>query len=153
MITAVDGQPVISGGEMLFRMSVGGIGNTAVVTRTRNGEASDVTVELISAPDDPPRDFTVLGDDAILTGLELALVNPAVSDEMGLSTNAAGVVVVNTGPIAVQVGLRRGDIIEAVNSKVIETPSDVSEGLTNSGRGVRLDIIRGGSRVQLRFRL
>jgi len=153
VITAVDGQPVISGGEMLFRMSVGGIGNTAMVTRTRNGEASDVTVELISAPDYPPRDFTILGDDAILVGLELALINPAVSDEMGLSTNAAGVVVVNTGPIAVQVGLRRGDIIEAVNSTVVETPSDMREGLTNSGRGVRLYIIRGGSRVQLRFRL
>ena len=153
VITAIDGQPVISGGEMLFRMSVGGIGNTAVVTRTRNGEASDVTVELISAPDYPPRDFTVLGEDAILAGLELALINPAVSDEMGLSTNAAGVVVVNTAPIAARVGLRRGDIIEAVNSKVVETPSDVREGLTNSGRGVRLDIIRGGSRVQLRFRL
>jgi hypothetical protein len=40
-----------------------------------------------------------------------------------------------------------------VNSKVVETPSDVREGLTNAGRGVRLDIIRGGSRVQLRFRL
>lgn len=153
VITAVDGQPVISGGEMLFRMSVGGIGNTAMVTRTRNGEASDVTVELISAPDYPPRDFTILGDDAILAGLELALINPAVSDEMGLSNNAAGVVVVNTGPIAVQVGLRRGDIIEAVNSTVVETPSDMREGLTNSGRGVRLYIIRGGNRVQLRFRL
>jgi Do/DeqQ family serine protease len=153
VITAVDGQPVISGGEMLFRMSVGGIGNTAVVTRTRNGEASDVTVKLISAPDYPPRDFIILDDDAILVGLELALVNPAVSDEMGLPTNAAGVVVVNTGPIAVQIGLRRGDIIEAVNTKFVATPGDVREGLTNSARGVRLDIIRDGSRVQLRFRL
>ena len=153
VITAVDGQPVISGGEMLFRMSVGGIGNTAVVTRTRNGEASDVTVKLISAPDYPPRDFIILDDDAILVGLELALVNPAVSDEMGLPTNAAGVVVVNPGPIAVQIGLKRGDIIEAVNTKFVATPGDVRKGLTNSARGVRLDIIRDGSRVQLRFRL
>ena len=153
VITAVDGQPVISGGEMLFRMSVGGIGNTAVVTRTRNGEASDVTVKLISAPDYPPRDFIILDDDAILVGLELALVNPAVSDEMELPTNAAGVVVVNPGPIAVQIGLRRGDIIEAVNTKFVATPGDVREGLTNSARSVRLDIIRDGSRVQLRFRL
>ena len=153
VITAVDGQPVISGGEMLFRMSVGGIGNTAVVTRTRNGEASDVTVKLISAPDYPPRDFIILDDDEILVGLELALVNPAVSDEMELPTNAAGVVVVNPGPIAVQIGLRRGDIIEAVNTKFVATPGDVREGLTNSARGVRLDIIRDGSRVQLRFRL
>ena len=153
VITAIDGQPVISGGEMLFRMSVGGIGNTAVVTRTRNGEASDVTVKLISAPDYPPRDFIILDDDAILVGLELALVNPAVSDEMELPTNAAGVVVVNPGPIAVQIGLRRGDIIEAVNTKFVATPGDVREGLTNSARGVRLDIVRDGSRVQLRFRL
>ena len=153
VITAVDGQPVISGGEMLFRMNVGGIGNTAVVTRTRNGEASDVTVKLISAPDYPPRDFIILDDDAILVGLELALVNPAVSDEMGLPSNAAGVVVVNPGPIAVQIGLRRGDIIEAVNTKFVATPGDVREGLTNSARGVRLDIMRDGSRVQLRFRL
>jgi S1-C subfamily serine protease len=153
VITAVDGQPVISAGEMLFRMSVGGIGNAAVVTRSRNGETSDVSVELISAPDYPPRDFTVLDDDAILTGLELALVNPAVSEELRLALNVEGVVVVNTGVLAARVGLRRGDILEAVNSRVVESPTDVREELSSAGRGVRLYIIRGGSRVQLRFRL
>lgn len=153
VITAVDGQPINTPSEMVFRMSVAGLGNTSMVTRMRDGRAEDVAVELMSAPDTPPRDQITLDDKAILSGLQLARINPAVISEMNLPLNASGVVVVNPGPIAVRVGLKRGDVIEAISSQDIETPIDVDQALKAAGRGVRLDVIRGVRRVQLRFRL
>lgn len=153
VITAVDGQPINTPSEMVFRMSVAGLGNTSMVTRMRDGRAEDVAVELMSAPDTPPRDQITLDDKAILSGLQLARINPAVISEMNLPLNASGVVVVNPGPIAVRVGLKRGDVIEAISGQDIETPIDVDQALKAAGRGVRLDVIRGVRRVQLRFRL
>jgi S1-C subfamily serine protease len=153
VITAVDGQAVNTAGEMIFRMSVAGLGNSSVVTRIRKGTVEDIPVELMLAPEIPARDPLVLGKDAILTGLELARINPAVISELNLSFNAEGVVVMKPGPIAPRVGLKIGDVIETINGEAIASPQDVSDALMASGRGVSIMVIRAGSRVRLRFRL
>lgn len=153
VITAVDGQQVNTPSEMVFRMSVAGLGNTSQVTRVRDGTAVDVPVHLMSAPDLPSRNLTTLDDAAILAGLLLARINPAVISEFNLPLNATGVVVINPGPIGVRVGVKLGDVIEAVGGETMKTPQDVSDALKASGRTVQMDVIRGVSRVQLRFRL
>lgn len=153
VVMAVDGQPVNTPSEMVFRMSVAGLGNTSMVTRMRDETAVDVPVQLMLAPDLPARDLTTLDEAALLPGLLLARINPAVISEMNLPLNATGVVVIDPGPIAVRVGLQRGDVIEAVDGESILTPRAVDDALKAAGRAVRLDVIRGVSRVQLRFRL
>jgi Do/DeqQ family serine protease len=153
VITAVDGQQVNTPSEMVFRMSVAGLGNTSQVTRVRDGTAVYVPVHLMSAPDLPSRNLTTLDDAAILAGLLLARINPAVISEFNLPLNATGVVVINPGPIGVRVGVKLGDVIEAVGGETMKTPQDVSDALKASGRTVQMDVIRGVSRVQLRFRL
>lgn len=153
VILAVDGQAVNTPSEMVFRMSIAGLGNVSQVRRIRDGVEQDVAVELVSAPDDPPRQEMTLGARSVLRGLQLALINPAVISELNLQLSAAGVVVTDTGPIAVRAGLRRGDVIEKVRGKPIQTPSDVDEALASGGRNVSIVVLRGTSRVQLRFRL
>ena len=73
--------------------------------------------------------------------------------EFNLPLDATGVVVINPGPIGVRVGVKPGDVIEAVGGETMKTPQDVSDALKASGRTVQMDVIRGVSRVQLRFRL
>jgi C-terminal processing protease CtpA/Prc len=119
----------------------------------RDGNAIDVPVQLMAAPDKPSRDLTTLDTTAILPGLKVARINPSVISEMNLPLSASGVIVIDPGPIAVRVGLQRGDVIESIGRIAIEAPQDVDDALKASGRTVRLDIIRGVSRVQLRFRL
>ncbi|MDG1471203.1 MAG: trypsin-like peptidase domain-containing protein [Ascidiaceihabitans sp.] len=153
VITAVDGQVVNTPSEMVFRMSVAGLGNTSQVTRIRDGIAEDIAVNLVAAPDDPPRNATVLGEDSILPGLQLAQINPAVISEMNLLLQAAGVVITDTGPFGARVGLQGGDVIEKVRGTPTLTPSDVEELLASGGRNVSIVVLRGDSRVQLRFRL
>jgi Do/DeqQ family serine protease len=153
VILAVDGEPVNTPAEMVFRMSVAGLGNTSSVTRMRDGEETDVDVRLMAAPDEPSRDLTVLEDDAVLPGLELARINPAVISEMNLPLSATGVVVMDAGRIAVRVGLQRGDVIDEINGETMQSPEDVDRALRSAGRTVQLGVIRGVRRVQLRFRL
>lgn len=153
VIVAVDGLAVNTPSEMVFRMSVAGLGNTSQVTRVREGQQDTVPVSLIAAPDTPPRNATVLGRRDVLEGLSLAQINPAVINELNLQLNAQGVVVVDPGPVAVRVGLRRGDVVARVDDTDVSSPQDVARALQDAGRWVRLEVIRGASRVQLRFRI
>lgn len=153
VITQVDGQQVNSPPEMVFRMTVAGLGSKAAVTRLRDGAEEVIDIDMFPAPDDPPSNLTQLGEDTALPGLTLARINPAIIVELGLPLNAEGVVVADPGPFGARVGLQPGDIFIAVNQTETGEVADVERALTESGRRVSLDLLRRGKRLNLRFRL
>lgn len=153
VILEVDGQPVNSAPEMIFRMAVRGIGAQAEVAYVRGGEALMAEVDLIAPPDLPPRDETVLGRREILEGLTLARINPAVREEMGLEESAEGVVVLAPGDIGARLGLRTGDIVLAVGRVAVEEPADVAAILRRASGRVAVQVQRGNQRIALRFRV
>src|SRR6056297_2018253 len=61
VITAVDGLPVNTPAEMLFRMSVAGIGAASTITYIHDVAVREVTLDLIAPPDMPPRAHLVTG--------------------------------------------------------------------------------------------
>lgn len=150
VITAVDGAPVNSPAEMVYRMSVAGT-REAAIEFVRGGVREEVPVSLIAAPEDPPRATRVLDDQSVLPRLEVARINPAVIAEYGLALEATGVVVTNPGRYAPRVGLRPRDVIEAVNGEEVLTPQDVDRALKRSGR-FQMIILRGDRRITLNFR-
>lgn len=152
VVTEVDGQPVNSPSEMRFRMSVRGIGSDAVVTWLRNGEHSDTKVRMLIAPDKPPANETVLSDRTVLPGLTVARINPQMMARYNLPLNVEGVVVTDPGPYGGRVGLNPGDILLGINDAATETPRQVDRALRNPGRRVRMDFMRQGRRLSLRFR-
>ncbi|WP_299146820.1 trypsin-like peptidase domain-containing protein [uncultured Tateyamaria sp.] len=151
VVLAVDGAPVNSPGEMLFRMSVASNKDSATMTRLRGGESTDVAVALIQPPEDPPRDEITLGEDAALPGLSVARINPAVIAEMNLPLGADGVVVTDVGVLGGRVGLRVGDILQRIDRRDITDPVDAAAALGVARRGTTVRALRGTSRVQLRF--
>lgn len=153
VITQVDGQQVNSPPEMVFRMTVAGLGSKAAVSRLRDGAEEVIDIDMFPAPDDPPSNLTQLGEDTALPGLTLARINPAIIVELGLPLNAEGVVVADPGPFGARVGLQPGDIFFAVNQTEAGEVADVERALTESGRRVSLDLLRRGKRLNLRFRL
>jgi Do/DeqQ family serine protease len=153
VITQVDGQQVNSPPEMVFRMTVAGLGSKAAVSRLRDGAEEVIDIDMFPAPDDPPSNLTQLGEDTALPGLTLARINPAIIVELGLPLNAEGVVVADPGPFGARVGLQPGDIFIAVNQTETGEVADVERALTESGRRVSLDLLRRGKRLNLRFRL
>ena len=152
VITHVDGLEVNTPSEMVFRMSVRGLGSTAQITRVRQGEISDLAVEMIPAPEDPARDTKTLSDQTILPGLVVERINPAVIAQYNLPLSADGVVIADVGQYGGRVGMRRGDLILSVDDMVIDSPDAVERAFTDPGRRVSVDVLRRGQRVSLRFR-
>jgi S1-C subfamily serine protease len=153
VVLDVAGQPVNSPSEMVFRMSVAGLGDTAEVTRLRGGERSALQVEMMLAPDDPPADPLTLNERSPLPGLTVARINPQSIVRLQLPMSAKGVVITDPGAYGGRVGLRPGDIILAINDIAIETPQDVPNVLAAAGRWMKVDLNRQGQRVSLRYRL
>tara|TARA_R110002049_G_scaffold23781_3_gene84399 strand:+ start:681 stop:2099 length:1419 start_codon:yes stop_codon:yes gene_type:complete len=153
VITAVDGQPVNTPAEMIYRMSVAGLGHSAQITHLRGGVSDNVTVSLIAAPDVPDRAEVVLGQRSLLPGLRAARINPAVISEMNLPLESAGIVVMDAGPIGPRVGLRAGDVIMALNDVVLDDTSDLVALLSGQVRRIHMVVQRGDRRVVLRFRV
>lgn len=153
VITKVDGQSVNAAPEMIFRMSVAGIGERIAVTRVRDGEAEDVVVFLGKAPEEPPRNLFQTSAGSVIPGLEAANVNPALVAELGLPLMAEGVVVLSPGPAGGRIGLRRGDILREINGVEPASSGMVEALLAQGGRWLVLEIQRGTQRSVLRFRL
>ena len=153
VIVAVDGQPVNTPSEMIYRMSVTGLGGEARVTRLRDGTAQDTTVKMIEAPDTPARDRTTLRARDVLEGLVLERVNPAVIAEYNLPLEAEGVLVAETGRLGRRVGLARGDVIMGLNNVVVSHPDDVRALLAERARRYELVVLRGARRIVLQFRV
>ena len=153
VITHVDGLDVNTPAEMVFRMSVAGLGHTARITRLRAGQSETIDVAMIAAPDAPPRQPLRLGERDVLAGMVLSRINPAVIAELNLPLNASGAVIADLGQFGGRIGARVGDIILQVNGADVETPREVVRALRQSGRRVALTVQRGGQRVSLRFRV
>lgn len=152
VILGVGEQDVHAPSEMIYRMSVAGLGQRADLRLLRAGRQLTVAVDLIAAPDTPSRDILVLSEEKLLAGLTLARVNPAVVAELNLSLEASGVAVMGPGSVAPRVGLRRGDVILSVNGKDVAHPRDVADVLGNRTRRMEMIVLRGDRRISLRFR-
>ncbi|WP_170332607.1 trypsin-like peptidase domain-containing protein [Ruegeria arenilitoris] len=153
IITHVDGDEVNSPAEMKFRMSIAGVGGTSRLTLLRGEEQPEIDVALIEAPETPPAEETTLDEDTVMPGLTVARVNPALIARMGLLLSQTGVVVVDPGPYGGRSGLRVGDVLKAINGEEMERSGDVVSVLTEPGRRLQMDVLRGGQIVSLRFRL
>jgi len=153
VVLSVDGEPVNSPSEMAFRLSVAGLGNASQITRVRQGAEETVEVTLNEAPDAPSSDPIQLNEKTPMPGLVVARVNPRVITELQLPLSTEGVVVLNPGPYAGRGGVQAGDVLMAVNGGAVEAPEDVPRLLADSGRWMRLDLLRQGQRMSLRFRL
>ncbi|WP_026757054.1 trypsin-like peptidase domain-containing protein [Sediminimonas qiaohouensis] len=153
VVLAVDGEPVNTPAEMLFRLSVTGIGETATIERFRRGKRREVDVKMIAAPDTPPRDTRVLDGNSALPGLRISTVNPAVIGEYGLPLSAQGALVEEPGQYGARIGLRKGDVILEINATQIATSNDVTRALRDRVGMVSMAVQRGAERFVTRFRL
>lgn len=153
VILTVQQQPVNTPPEMVFRMSILGIGQQAEISFVRDGHVRNAIVEMITPPDDPPRADTVLPNSAVLPGLHVARLNPAVSSELGFSGEPSGVVVIDPGPLGRRAGLEVGDILRAINGLQMADPGQVDPVLRRAAPRFALEVERKGQRVLLRFRI
>lgn len=153
VILEVEGQPVNTPAEMVFRMSVVGLGETAKVLVVRDGEEKHYDVALAPAPEEPARETVETSDRSAIPGLVVSNINPAVLGQFGLPLNVAGVVVENPGQVGARLGLNPGDVLRAVDGTEVSTTKDVDQALRKAKKRLTLEVQRGTQRVVMRFRL
>lgn len=153
VILAVDSQPVTNGAEMLFRMSVAGLGGTAEVSGIMGGAPKTVPVYLMAPPESPARETVSTSAAAAIPELVVSNINPALGAEFNLSLNATGVIVEDTGPFGARAGMQVGDILLTINGDRVTDPQSVEDLLSAAQDRLALEVMRGSQRVVMRFRL
>ena len=88
VIVAAGGREVNSPSEMLYYMTVAGIGAEIDVRAIREGRVAEYTVAMIGPPDLPPREDVTLGERDVLQGMKVANVNPAVLSRIPVANSA-----------------------------------------------------------------
>ncbi|MCQ0093687.1 trypsin-like peptidase domain-containing protein [Roseovarius sp. M141] len=154
VILSVAGQEVNGPAEMIYRMTVAGIGAELMVTAVQGGVQRDIAVPMQRAPESPPRATLTTGARAALPGVTLSTINPAVMAEYDLPlTASSGVLVVDPGEIGARAGLRAGDTLLSINGAEVATSTDASAALERARGRLALDVQRGQRRLTMRFRL
>lgn len=152
VILSVNGEPVNSPPEMMFRLAAMGLGGQArLEVLTRDGRRA-LEVALAPAPDTPARD-RIEQRGGPLRGLVAETVNPAVAEDLGLLPGIAGVAVAEARDFAWRAGLRPGDVILAVNRQPVTTTRELDRALRDQARFWEIELLRQGQRTWLRFRL
>ncbi len=152
IITKVDGLDINSPAEMLYRMSVVGIGTAVDVSYLSQGILKSSKIDLVEMPNWEAKQVT-LGPEFIFMDLHISELTPKFQSEFGLSFSSNGLIILDPGRIASRLGLRRGDLLREVNRKPIVTIEDAISAISSIKSSGSITIIRSGRRISLRFRL
>ena len=152
IITKVDGLDINSPAEMLYRMSVVGIGTAVDVSYLSQGILKSSKIDLVEMPNWEAKQIT-LGPEFIFMDLHISELTPEFQSKFGLSFSSDGLIVLDPGRIASRLGLRRGDLLREVNRKPVSTIEDAISAISSIKSSGSITIIRSGRRVSLRFRL
>ncbi len=149
IILAVEGKPVESAQELGYRVATTAIGATTIVEYQRKGERRETQVTMIAAPETVARATTLIEGNNPLTGAVVANLSPAVADELGLPSDAAGVAVsrIEAGPAARF--MKKGDLILEVNGRKIDSVETLGAVLREEADAWRIALKRGSRVLKL----
>jgi Do/DeqQ family serine protease len=147
VVVGVDDKPVQDPHAFQYRFVTKGIGGQVNLSVLRKGQKLTTTIALIAPVEDPPRDARDLGGHHPLTGCKIANLSPAVAQELGIDDDSRmGVVVldVKDKTPAARIGVKRGDIVVAVNNEKVKSVAQLVSVLDLAGGGWRLSVERDG---------
>ena len=147
VVVSVDEKPVQNPEGFQYRFATKGISGSAEVGVVRKGQKLKASVVLVAPVEDPPRDVRDLLGRHPLTGCKVANLSPAVAQEIGMDDDAREAVVVlevTERTPAARLGIKRGDIVVAVNEEKVESVAELSTVLAASNGAWRLSVERGG---------
>ena len=146
VITAIDGFAVDNRQTLDYRLATSGIGTTAELDVWREGRQYRTEIELSPAPEDPPRDETMIVGSLPLAGARVANLSPALAEERSLPTGVEGVIVlsIEPGSPADRLGLRPDDVILAVAGREVKLVSSLDAVLDRVALPLEIVVRRDG---------
>lgn len=146
------GKQIENAQEFNFRFATLAVGEESRVVFSRKSKRFKADVSLKPAPEDPPRNTTLIKGRSPFTGLEVVNVSPAVAEELGLPSSVEGVAVSNTkGSLARRFGFKKGDVIVELNEKKLRSVADLRSVLKRRDGYWDVAILRKGRVIRREF--
>lgn len=138
VIIAVNGEKIRSFADLSARVKTLGVGKPFVITVLRDGDERKFEVTLSA-------EETAVAAEQLHPALQGATLAP--SDDGGIAITE-----LEEGSLAARYGLRKDDVIVAVNRKPVGSVSDLRSALDSAEGVVALNILRGNSSLYLVLR-
>ena len=151
VIVSIDGRTVPDVNAMRFRIATLTVGEQAVIGVIRRGRPIELRLALIPAPENPPRDLSVITGNNPLAGIKVANLSPALLEELAMDVEATGVIILRLrrGSPGDRIGLRAGDILVRLNGEAIDSVSTLKKLSIRSYSVWKIEIKRSGRSLQL----
>jgi serine protease Do len=122
VILTVNGAEVTDPATLAFRIATLSVGDFAGLEVLSRGRVRTARLPLEAPPEVPARQVTQVQGTNPFAGAEVANLNPALADELGLPMMERGVIVlrVRRGTLAARMRVRPGDIILGIGNRDIE---------------------------------
>ena len=146
VVLTMDGQKIDDVEAFGYRFGTRAIGGVSNISVLRGGKPLALTLKLIGAPENPPRDIRKLVGKQPFAGASVANVSPALTEELALEGVKEGVVVIEIedGSIAQQLSVQKGDVVIAVNDTKVANTRDLEKLVAVRRAMWKLTIKRGG---------
>ncbi|MCJ8324840.1 MAG: Do family serine endopeptidase [Rhizobiales bacterium] len=146
LIIAMDGKKIINEEQFGYQLSQKFIGSVSVFSVLRDDEIIEISVNMVVAPENPPRRQTVIDGNNPFAGIEVVNISPAVAEEMSLPLDSEGVIIshIEIGSVAQRFGFKIGDIIVSISNVKIRRVGDLLTEVSYGKKFWRFSINRGG---------
>ena len=145
VIRKVDGQPIISSGDLPSQISLLTPGSKVQLDIWRKGNAQQVSVKLGNASDKAAKTASKEADaNQGKLGLALRPLQPGERREAGFE---GGLIVEDTAGPAATAGVQAGDVLLAINGTPVLSVEQVRDIVAKSGKSVALLVQRGNDKI------
>ncbi len=146
VILSVDGLNVDDPDAFGYRFATRTLGGVASLSVLRGKNKLIVPVKLIPPVETRARDKVTIKGRSPFSGVVALNLSPAVAEELSLETTSEGVVIasIEERSIARQVGFLKGDIVIAINDRVLNSTADFEKATSQRERYWEVTLNRGG---------
>jgi serine protease Do len=153
VIRKVNGQPIVSGGDLSAIVSIAKPGDKVALDVWRDGKAIQLNATLANANDKSERgssDNLAGIDKGSKLGLALRPLDPMERRQSGI---ASGLLIEDAGGPAQVAGVQPGDVLLSVNGKPVNSVEQVRDVVGKSSKSVALLIQRGDDKIFIPVRI
>lgn len=148
VILSIDGKEIMNPQALRYHIGLKKAEGRVPLKVVRGEKIKMLSVPLEAAPEDPPRNVTILTGDHIFNGMKVANLSPAYADEIGVSLYDRGVIILEVNrSVSRRTTLRPGDIFNSFNEENIARVGDLEEAIEDSGNELIFSIKRQGNSV------
>ncbi|MDA1185534.1 MAG: DegQ family serine endoprotease [Acidobacteria bacterium] len=146
VVVAVDDQPVQEVKDLRLLIASAGPDATVDLTVIRDGRERSLSVTLDELPSDPRIGERSPTRGETLRGINVQDLTPQLTRQLGLPRSTVGVLVADVAPgsVAARAGLARGDVIQEVNRRAVNSTAEFDRAVGDTTDEVVLLVNRDG---------